>query len=534
MSNRVKKIIVTLIIFLLCFNININAENLNIEYNNKDVKNELFLSLSIGNGEGKVAYSDYMLDAERFGPESFAILGENEVYILDSVEKQIEIFGADLKHIRTINLPNNSYYDMEVISSDNIILLTYKGEVITINELGNIIDETKINLDNEEDINKQILSKSNDNIVKIKNLAKHTEYNINEKKKYNQIEGVRIVSNECDNLNQKFVYNNNDINIKYKYNAGITYPLKCINDEEVLFFEEEILMGKTLYIESKVSKYLKNKRSSMALLEPVTDDEIISNKYIYCTNDGDVYQMVCGKDSINIYKLVFTNYERTNISANLEKEILGEAHEKSSSDINVLSTHTREEVADSALFKAGVQYDWSWNFDYSIHVSPNNSYCTPPEHLDEPSDSGTVTGIPYKWGGFDDMTSFLGKLEEGKTAGDINANSVTSYTAGIDCSGYISRAYRFASKLGTSNISTYFDSTDYDGLLSGEIANRSGYHVFIFGSYYKENGNIVGCTTLESTTDGGIDATKAWTRSLREMQLYTPMKLKSAYYSNFD
>ncbi len=533
MNNIMKKVIVVLIISLLSFNFSVNAQNTDDKQKNMNIKNELILSLSIGKGDGKVAYSDYVIDSERFGPESFAIF-DKAIYFLDSVENQIEIFGFDSKHIKTIELPDEeSFYDMEVVSSDEIVLLNYKGEVITINSLGDILGKVRIDLKHESDINYQTLYKSRNNEIKVKDINRKNEYNINSKEKNNQVDGIKIIANECDSLNQTFNHNNKIIKIKYKHSAGLTYPLKSINDREILFFEEEVLLGKGIYTEGRVSKYNTGIRTSMALLEPVLDDETIPNKYIYCTDNGEVYQMVCKKENINIYKLVFTDYERTKIDDKLENEVFDKLNNSLSN--NILGTYTtREEIAELALFQAGTLYDWSWEFDYDIHVSPNNDYCTPPKHLDQSSESGIVTGIPYKWGGFDTMNIFLDKLENGKTAGDINDSSVTSYTTGIDCSGYVARSYRFSFKLGTSTIPSYFDSTTYSDLLTGEIANRNGYHVFIFGYYETENGQNVGCTTLECTTDGNINATKPWVRSLREMNLYTPMKLKENYYKNFD
>lgn len=328
MINIMKKIIVILIISLLSFNFSVNAQNVDDKQKEIDMKNELILSLSIGKGDGKVAYSDYAIDSERFGPESFAIFNK-AIYFLDSVENQIEIFGFDSKHIKTIELPDEeSFYDMEVVSSDEIVLLNYKGEVITINSLGDILGKVRIDLKHESDINYQTLYKSRNNEIKVIDMNRKNEYNINSKEKNNQIDGIKIIANECDGLKQTFNYNNKTIKIKYKYSAGLTYPLKAINDREILFFEEEVLLGKGVYTEGRVSKYNRGIRTSMALLEPVLDDETIPNKYIYCTDNGEVYQIVCKKEQINIYKLVFTDYERTNIDDKLENEVSLYNHKK--------------------------------------------------------------------------------------------------------------------------------------------------------------------------------------------------------------
>lgn len=59
-------------------------------------------------------------------------------------------------------------------------------------------------------------------------------------------------------------------------------------------------------------------------------------------------------------------------------------------------------------------------------------------------------GIPYKWGGFDDLQSFDQAVASGLAAGDVSSPAkraaddaaVSTQAAGVDCSGYVSRCLK--------------------------------------------------------------------------------------------
>jgi hypothetical protein len=64
---------------------------------------------------------------------------------------------------------------------------------------------------------------------------------------------------------------------------------------------------------------------------------------------------------------------------------------------------------------------------------------------------GTVnTGIPYKWGGFDDPASFDAAISNGHAGGDVSSPAkrqadnaaVSAHAVGVDCSGFVSRCLK--------------------------------------------------------------------------------------------
>jgi hypothetical protein len=60
------------------------------------------------------------------------------------------------------------------------------------------------------------------------------------------------------------------------------------------------------------------------------------------------------------------------------------------------------------------------------------------------------SGMPYKWGGFDDPASFDAAIANGFAAGDVSSPAkrrsdnaaVSAHAAGVDCSGFVSRCLK--------------------------------------------------------------------------------------------
>jgi hypothetical protein len=70
------------------------------------------------------------------------------------------------------------------------------------------------------------------------------------------------------------------------------------------------------------------------------------------------------------------------------------------------------------------------------------------------------TGIPYKWGGFDDPASFDAAVADGMAAGDVSSPAkrradnagVSAQAAGVDCSGFVSRCLKLPRVHDTSQL----------------------------------------------------------------------------------
>jgi cell wall-associated NlpC family hydrolase len=100
---------------------------------------------------------------------------------------------------------------------------------------------------------------------------------------------------------------------------------------------------------------------------------------------------------------------------------------------------------------------------------------------------GNYIGVPYKWGGFDSLESFNQGLAVGKKAGDQCATTCSGKgygsiaVVGVDCSGFISRAWGLAKHTSTRNLHKVADPlVSYGYLKPGDIVNKTGSHVRLF------------------------------------------------------
>ena len=104
---------------------------------------------------------------------------------------------------------------------------------------------------------------------------------------------------------------------------------------------------------------------------------------------------------------------------------------------------------------------------------------------------GTNESMPYKWGGFDTPEQFTARLANDDTvyAGDYASatkiaggdDSVSTYAAGIDCSGYVSRCWLLERPYSTRELAGLCTALpDFSELQPGDILLRKGVHVLLF------------------------------------------------------
>ena len=140
--------------------------------------------------------------------------------------------------------------------------------------------------------------------------------------------------------------------------------------------------------------------------------------------------------------------------------------------------------------------------------------------------TGTNFSVPYCWGGFSTLSSFTTGIGANKSAGDDdctgNGDGSESCALGVDCSGFVSRAWGRTSKESTSTLPSI--STTYSSptkVKPGDAFDNVGSHVRLV---YKNNGNGT-YTVIESSADGWDVAIHTY--STYDLASYTPM-----YYDN--
>jgi len=117
---------------------------------------------------------------------------------------------------------------------------------------------------------------------------------------------------------------------------------------------------------------------------------------------------------------------------------------------------------------------------------------------------GNLQAVPYMWGGWSSLAQYDLGIANEVSAGDCNCtggSAGSSCAVGVDCSGFVTRAWGLTSKYGTStlpNISTAYSS--FTELLPGDIVNYAGSHVRLVHTL-NANGTFLIIEASASATD---------------------------------
>ena len=128
-----------------------------------------------------------------------------------------------------------------------------------------------------------------------------------------------------------------------------------------------------------------------------------------------------------------------------------------------------------------------------------------PRHFTRDLIGTTIGPMPYRWGGGDTPETFRLRTEWGALAGDLCTCRVLEFNycvfpeaAGVDCSGFVSRAWGIE-KRGTSGLLDVADDVDsIQALKPGDAFDWPQRHVRLFTGMAP--GAAIGFTVLESTT----------------------------------
>ena len=98
------------------------------------------------------------------------------------------------------------------------------------------------------------------------------------------------------------------------------------------------------------------------------------------------------------------------------------------------------------------------------------------------------SGMPYKWGGFDEPASFDAAIANGLAAGDVSSpakrradnSAVSTHAAGVDCSGFVSRCLKLPSVHDTTQLPAVCTALpNPQELRPGDLLNIPHRHVLL-------------------------------------------------------
>jgi hypothetical protein len=135
-------------------------------------------------------------------------------------------------------------------------------------------------------------------------------------------------------------------------------------------------------------------------------------------------------------------------------------------------------------------------------------------------------GIPYKWGGYDDIEEFDRTMVEGHSAGDVSSPAkrmadnaaVSKYASGVDCSGFVSKCLKLPSHHDSAMLPSVCDQlTSFQDLRPGDLLNIPKKHVVLVAGWSRKDRSWL----LYYETGGIPD----WKPALKEAPLQALMEL---------
>lgn len=472
-----------------------------------------------------------------YGAQYFQMISADEAAILSIKENKIKIFDTNSNIITNeINVPDNSE------------IFTYSNSKFAVLS-NNIIYEYENNgsLTNQYIINRQI--KFTDKLKYVGNslfalTAGGNSIQITENDYplpiHSQIKKIKgwVFKNHLKantlRLNEntgviRFYMNNTNTkekNIYFEKSLASLVLIDIINNTAYLN-AEFIISHSPIKIEREIIKFNFEKNE---ILERVKIPNIY---YSYSKNDvsvigEDIYYMLTSKENCTILQLelnenksntLFPSKYDYNYHFNNELEKIDFTDNSTLKDTPPI---TRSEVLQ--LAEEYVLLNWtasSSNISGGVVQTPDGQYIRTPDWVT----AGSKIKVPYKWGGFTDISTFVSGVNSGAYAGDNYTSSVSwsdNYCVGVDCSGFVSRAWGQPQKYGTStlqNISTAHSSL-YD-LERGDIVNYASSHVRL---------------CIEDNPSGTVSTAEAsgsdWRVSYRTFNFTSLTNYEPRYYNN--
>ncbi|MEN6624578.1 MAG: hypothetical protein ABFD50_23915, partial [Smithella sp.] len=220
--------------------------------------------------------------------------------------------------------------------------------------------------------------------------------------------------------------------------------------------------------------------------------------------EGTLYAMLTRPDRVDVVRLNFSEMLTPILPAQPAEISVQEGEPIINNSITACVTR-------SAMISTAAGYLYNSKYYSSTNTDGSCGGRTKPHYI---SGAGTYSSMPYDYGGFDSVSQFNGYMSPGTyQAGDADSTEDNpNCDKGVDCSGYVSRAWQQTTKYGTWTLANISYQITNDELLYGDILNKSGSHTVLFVNF---NGSS-GIYDYESTVYGNYDRvvylTSPWSR----------------------
>jgi len=255
---------------------------------------------------------------------------------------------------------------------------------------------------------------------------------------------------------------------------------------------EEVVLDSAFMVDQTVRLYAADGTLKGQARVPLAAQYTYVENGVVASRTGEAYALITRQDRLEIQRLVLTR----ELPA-----IMPLIVENAAADVAPPTINACRSISDMA-------YSGNHFADFIRQYSDANvwGYCpgrVRPRWLN--ASYTPYTGVAYDWGGFDTVTSYDDLLYQGYQAGDINT-TVESCSRGVDCSGFVSRAWGLTTKYSTytlPNISWQLGART--SMVKGDILNCADSHVVMFDFFTSQ-----GIFVWEATTYNGADRVKHW------------------------
>lgn len=511
MKNR---IIIMILSFLLVFSFNANlfAET---ENTLKEI-----ISIPLGNNQYEIAVKK-LQGGSTLGPDSFAVLNDNTILVLDSAGKKILKY-IDEKIVSKYDLSFcNQPKDMVVTLSGEIYILDISpGVIYSLTNEGNI--KHKVKLPDVFPVHRILhlgLSASEELTIRLFTgeeffLGDLSEGVVKSYEGYEFLNSSQRIKTE--KINEQTFKVQGLSNIITVVGNGLVREVGVIGiDKSSNAYVYNIDLNPN---SSKVQgeRYLSKYDKAGKLLGRIhlqTDKTFAPTRDMFITESGKVYWMAVTDSQTKIFEVTFNNIEP------LKEFPVTHTLNEASSNVQPHKSTSYDRI--ELIGRADTQINYSWVYNTANGQNPPSGV-TKPTWLASTPYGTRVTGLPYCWGGFDSTYSstrpsswdnFGDAMGQGKFAGNVSASGTYKEdTAGPDCAGFISAVAGFSSRSSTYDIYDN-DSTEVpnliDRLTMDIFIDRPSHVMFYFGDLSGQ-----GISTKEATTAGPEKAknySRTWT-----------------------
>lgn len=558
-STILKTFLVVVVLYLieLRFSYSVVASELNLDKQ----MDEVILKVNKGESKGEIGLSDTLRGGGN-GPSTFIVDSDETIYIYDTMNDRINVY-RDRNFLYDIKLPYSGYIMSMVISRGLIYLMDYDfGKIHVLNKKGKLIRSISLPDDIESYRMCGLYTRYDGSVW----LYCMSEIDSDESGTYYRIDSIRAAfktttkefSKDGINFYDMEYITKKNVNIRKTDASGnakdegriinfttkegsVDLDILNIDSKGKIFIDVfEVLNTSIVEGEDTVRRYYNGICTGISKID-LSKYKYIPHDLLKVTENGDLYQIVCLDDRVEILKKRFQKPSefKTDID-NIKTKTETMIKERLLEEERILKEKTNEYVFElkaiisapndrSTTKKTAIAIcDLPWFYNTENFQKPKGVRVKAPVYLKKSKKSSKHKGIPYCWGGFDGITTssnpyswsnFLDAMDKGKFAGNID----TSYgyqqgTAGLDCSGFVSSAAGFSSKLSTYDLasSVYTKSVAEDNVKPFDIYVSKGNHVLFF---IKEK-NSKEIVTREATTAGKAEKAKLFHRTRKDLGVY--------------